>query len=139
LRARYVQDISTFEYSGRLEELAGFFRDQRWMHMHQVLRSQGITFQELGHRGREAAIASLERQGYTGEDGAASASTEFARRGGEASIEANVAILAEEGFFEGGGIEGDRQASTQRCPGLSREAGIHRGGRDGIGIDRARS
>jgi hypothetical protein len=94
-----VQDIRTFEYSARVEELAGFFRDQRWMHMHDVLRSQGITFQELGHRGREAAIASLERQGYTGdEDGAVSASTEFARRGGEASIEANVAILAEEGF-----------------------------------------
>jgi hypothetical protein len=98
LRARYVQDISTFEYSARVEELAGFFRDQRWMHMHQVLRSQGITFEELGHQGREAALASLERQGYTGEDGAASASTAFGRRGGEASIEAIVASFVADGF-----------------------------------------
>jgi len=34
LRARYVLDISSFEYSVRLEELTGFFRDQHWMHMH---------------------------------------------------------------------------------------------------------
>jgi hypothetical protein len=115
LRARYVQDISSFEYSARVEELAGFFHDQRWMHMHQVLRSQGITFEELGRRGGEAsieanvailaeegfsreealraigkrlrkgALASLEAQGFTGEDGTRSASTEFAHRGGEAS------------------------------------------------------
>jgi hypothetical protein len=99
LRARYVQNIRSMEYSARVEELAGFFRDQRWMHMHSVLRSQGITFEELGRQGREAALAFLERQGgYTGEDGAASASTEFGRRGGEASIKALVAILEAEGF-----------------------------------------
>jgi hypothetical protein len=113
LRARYVQDISSFdfEYSARVEELAGFFHDQRWMHMHQVLRSQGITFEELGRRGGEAsieanvailveegfsreealraigkhlrkgALASLEAQGFTGEDGTRSASTELGHRG----------------------------------------------------------
>jgi hypothetical protein len=107
LRARYVQDIRTFEYSARVEELAGFFRDQRWMHMHDVLRSQGITFEggalasleaqgftgedgtltastELGHRSRGGALASLEAQGFTGEDRTASASTELGRRGGDA-------------------------------------------------------
>ena len=110
LRARYVQDISSFEYAVRLEELGGFFRDQRWMHMHDVLRSQGMLGccrcegalasleaqgfmgegeaasapTELGCRGREGALASLEAQGFTGEGGAASASTEFARRGGKA-------------------------------------------------------
>jgi len=36
-----VQDISSFEHSVRLEELGGFFRDQRWRHMHDVVRSQG--------------------------------------------------------------------------------------------------
>jgi hypothetical protein len=106
----YIQDICSFEYSVRIEELAGFYRDQRWMHMHDVLRSQGITFQELGHRGIEAALAileaegitrkealreigerrrrgalaSLEAQGFTGEGGAASASTELGRMGGVA-------------------------------------------------------
>ena len=50
LRARYVQYISSFEYSARVEELAGFYRDQRWKHMHDVLRGQGVTFEELGHR-----------------------------------------------------------------------------------------
>jgi hypothetical protein len=109
--------MSSFEYSARFEELAGFFRDQRWMHMHQVLRSQGITFEELGRRGGEAsieanvailaeegfsreealrgigkrlrkgALASLERQGFTGEGGTRLASTELGRRGGEAKAE----------------------------------------------------
>jgi hypothetical protein len=121
LRARYVQNIRSMEYSGRLQELAGFFRDQRWMHMHNVLRSQGITFEEQGRRGGEASIkaivasleadgftrsealraigirlrggslASLEAQGYTGEDGTATASTELGRRsrgGALASVEA---------------------------------------------------
>jgi hypothetical protein len=58
LRARYVQDISSFEYSVRLEELAGFFRE------HDVLRGQGITFQELDHRGLEAALAILEAERF---------------------------------------------------------------------------
>ncbi len=106
LRDRYVQDISSFEYSFRLDELAGFFQDQRWMHMHHVIRSQGINFQELGHRGQEAvlailadegytrkealkelghrgrrgALASLEAQGFTGEGGTASASTDSEQR-----------------------------------------------------------
>ena len=39
---------------------------------------------ELGHRGRGGALASLYTQGFTGEGGAASASTELSRRGGEA-------------------------------------------------------
>ena len=64
-----MQDICSFEYSARLDELGGFFRDQRWMHMHDVLRGLGITFHELGHRGRRGALASLETQGFTGEGG----------------------------------------------------------------------
>ena len=40
--------------------------------------------EELARRARVGALASLERQGFTGEDGRVSASTEFARRGGEA-------------------------------------------------------
>ena len=108
LRARYVQDISSFEYSARVEELASFYCDQRWMHMHTVLRALGITFEELGgqgreaaldslvaegfsreeasselgHRGRRGALASLERQGFTGEGGTKTASEELASRGG---------------------------------------------------------
>jgi hypothetical protein len=138
LRARYVQDISSFEYSARVEELAGFYHDQRWMHMHHVLRSQGISFQELGHRGLEAnvaillaeegfsreealraigkrlrkgALASLEAKGYTGEGGTRSASTELAhrcRKGALASLEAK-------GYTGEGGT---RSASTElahRC------------------------
>ena len=92
-----MQDTNAIEYSVRFEELGGFFRDQRWMHMHHVLRSQGITFykldhpglkaaltilkvdgytrkealREIGHRRRRGALASLEAQGFTGE-GAAS-------------------------------------------------------------------
>ncbi len=53
-----MQDISSFEYSVRLEELAGFFRE------HDVLRGLGITFQELDHRGLEAALAILEAEGF---------------------------------------------------------------------------
>ena len=48
----------------RFEELGGFFQDQRWMHMHHVLRSLGITFCKLGHRGIEAALAILEEEGF---------------------------------------------------------------------------
>ena len=91
LRARYVQDISSFEYSVRLEELGGFFRYQPWMHMHDVLRGQGITFQELGHCRRRGALASLKAQGFTGEG---AASTELGHRG----IEAALAILKAEGI-----------------------------------------
>ena len=125
LRARYVQNIRSMEYSARVEELAGFYRDQRWKHMHDVLRGQGITFEELGRRGGKAggkagrkanieaivaileaegftriealrviglrlrggALASLEAQGFTGEDGTRSASTELGRRGGDAFSE----------------------------------------------------
>ena len=102
-----MQDIRTFEFSARVEELAGFFRDQRWMHMHQVLRGLDINYHELGHRGLEAslvileaegfsreeslrevglrrrggALASLELQGFTGEGGARSASSELGHRG----------------------------------------------------------
>jgi hypothetical protein len=132
LRARYVQDISTFEYFGRLEELPGFFCDQRWMHMHAVLRSQGITFCELGHRGREAALdsleaegfsreealreiglqrrrgalASLEAQGFTGEGGTRSASTELGHRGRDGAQDS----LEAKGFTGEGGT---RSASTE--------------------------
>ena len=112
-----MQDISSFQYSVRLEVLGGFFRDQHWMHMHDVLRSRGITFHELGHRGletslaileaegfrrkealreiglrrRRGALASLEAQGFTGDGGTRSASTELGhhgRGGALASIEA---------------------------------------------------
>ena len=127
-----MQDISTFEYSARVEELAGFFRDQRWMHMHAVLRSQGITFEELGHRGIEAslaileaqgfsreealreirlrrrrgALASLEAQGFTGEGGARSAATELGHR----SRGGALASLEAQGFTGEGGAE---SASTE--------------------------
>ena len=95
-----MQDISTFEYSARVEELAGFFRDQRWMHMHDVLRSQGITFEELGRRGRLAALASLEAQGFS------EASTEFAKRGRRGAL----ASLERQGFTGEGGT---RTASSE--------------------------
>ena len=42
---------------------------------------------ELAHRGRGGALASLYTKGFTGVGGAASASTELARRGGEANSE----------------------------------------------------
>jgi hypothetical protein len=53
------------------------------------LEAQGFTGEdgtrsastELGHRGRGGALASIERQGFTGEE---AASYEFGRRGGEA-------------------------------------------------------
>ena len=100
LRARYVQDIRSMEYSARVEELAGFYRDQRWMHMHDVLRSQGITFKELGRRGRLAALASLEAQGFS------EASTEFAKRGRRGAL----ASIERQGFT---GEDGTRTASTE--------------------------
>ena len=107
LRARYVQDICSFEYSVRLVELGGFFRDQRWRHIHDVIRSQGITFHELGHQGLEASLAILKAEGITrrealreiglrrqrgalaslkalGFTGEGAASFELSRRGGEA-------------------------------------------------------
>ena len=103
LRARYVQDISTFEYYfGRLEELAGFFCDQRWMHMHAVLRSQGITFHELGHRGREAALDSVEAEGFSREEALREIGLRR-RRGALASLEV-------QGFTGEGGT---RSASTE--------------------------
>ena len=59
--------------------------------MHDVLRGQGITFQELGHRRRRGALASLKAQGFTGEG---AASTELGHRG----IKAALAILEAEGI-----------------------------------------
>jgi hypothetical protein len=56
--------------------------------MHYVLRSQGITFHELGHRGREAALDSLKAEGFTREE----ASSELGHRGRDgalASLEAH--------------------------------------------------
>jgi hypothetical protein len=100
LRARYVQDIRSMEYSARVEELAGFDRDQRWMHMHDVLRSQGITFKELGRQGCLAALASLEAQGFS------EASTEFAKRGRRGAL----ASIERQGFT---GEDGTRTASTE--------------------------
>ena len=126
LRARYVQNSTSFE------ELVGFYHNQRWMHMHAVLRGQGITFQELGHRGIEAALAileaqgfsreeasselghrrrrgalaSLEAQGFTGEGGTRTASTELGHRG----YGGTLASLEEQGFTGEGGM---RSASTK--------------------------
>ena len=51
--------------------------------MHNVLRSQGIT---IGHGGREAALASLEAQGYTGEGVASSELSHHGRDGALASL-----------------------------------------------------
>ena len=155
LRARYVQDISTFEYSGRLEELAGFFRDQRWKHMHHVLRSQGITLEEQGRRGGEASIeaivasleadgftriealreiglrlrgeslASLEAQGFTGEDGTATASTELGRRGRGGALasreaqgvtgEGGAASASYELSRRGGETSGENRRRNMKC------------------------
>jgi hypothetical protein len=119
LRARYVQDISSFEYSVRLEELTGFFRDQRWMHMHDVLRGLGITFHELGRQGQAAARASLEaitfqELGHQGHKGAIAslmaegiswkeASKEFASRGLRGALSS----------LEAHGYTGERAAFTE--------------------------
>jgi len=89
-RARFVQDTNSFKYSGRLEELGGFFRDQHWMHIHNVLRGQGITFQELGHQVCEAALYTFEAKGFSREE----ASLELGQRGHEG----NLATLEAEGY-----------------------------------------
>ena len=68
--------------------------------MHDVLRSQGITFEELGRQGRLAALASLEAQGFS------DASTEFAKRG----LGGALASLKAQGFT---GENGTRTASTE--------------------------
>ena len=75
--------------------------------MHDVLRGQGITFQELGHQGHEAALDSLKAQGFTGEG---AASSELGHRG----IEAALAILEEEGFTR---KEALREIGLRRCRG----------------------
>jgi hypothetical protein len=46
-RARFVQDTNSFGYPDRLEELGDCFRNQHWMHMHNVLRTQGSLFKSL--------------------------------------------------------------------------------------------
>jgi hypothetical protein len=94
LRARYVQDISSFEYSVRLEELGDFYKNQRWRHMHDVLRSRDINYHELGHRGLEAAVAILKDEGFTREE-ALREIGHRRRRGALASLE--VQGLTEEG------------------------------------------
>jgi hypothetical protein len=132
-----VQDISSFKYSARVEELAGFYRDQRWMHMHAALRAQGIDYEELGRRGREAAldslvvegfsreeastelghrgrrgaIASLETQGFTGEGGTRTASQELASRGRDGAL----ASLKTQGFTGEGGTRTASQELANRC------------------------
>ena len=135
LRARYVQDIRSFEYSVRLEELGGFFRDQHWRHMHDVLRSRGITFHELGHQGLEASLAILEAEEITRREALREIGLQR-RRGALASLE--VQEFTEE---RGGGIGIDRArlSWTQRIPSLPRGEGIYGGGGGGIGIDRVRS
>ena len=56
---------------------------------------------ELGHRGRRGAIASLERQGFTGEGGTLTASEELARRARVGAI----ASLERQGFTGEGGTK----------------------------------
>jgi len=113
LRARYVQDISSFEYSVRLEELGGFFCDQRWRHMQDVLRSWGITFQKLGHQGLETFLAILEAEGITRKE--ALREIGLRRRGGAlACIEAQGGALASieaQGFTGEGGAPDDGVAA----------------------------
>ena len=75
LTARYVQNMNAIGFPVSLRELGVFFQDQCWMHMYHVLRSQGITFHELGHRGREATLVSLKAQGISREE----ASSELGR------------------------------------------------------------
>jgi hypothetical protein len=153
LRARYVQDIRSMEYSARVEELAGFYRDQRWMHMHAVLRSQGISFEELGRRGGEAsieanvailaeegfsreealraigkrlrkgALASLEAQGFTGEDGTRSASTELGHRGRGGAL---ASIEAQGYTGEGGAASASTELARrggEACSAIYRTSG----------------
>ena len=55
--------------------------------MSTVLKFQGITFQGLCHRGREAAINFLEVEGFTREE----ASSELGHRGYGGSIGSIVA------------------------------------------------
>ena len=103
--------------------------------MHKVLRGLGITFHELGHRGREAALDSLEAQrflreeastelGHRGRDGALAsleaqgfsreeASTELGHRGRDGTL----ASLEAQGYTGEGGT---RSASTE----LGRRGGV---------------
>ena len=60
-----------------------------------MLRGQRITFQDLGYRGREAALASLEAQGFMGEG---AASRELGHRGRDGAL----ATLEAQGFTEEG-------------------------------------
>ena len=71
--------------------------------MHNVLRSQGIT---IGHGGREAALASLEAQGYTGEGVASSELSHHGRDGALASLIA-------QGFMGEG--EASSEQGHRRC------------------------
>ena len=63
--------------------------------MHNVLRSQGITFHELGHRGCKAALASIKVQGFMREE----ASSELGCQGGCQDYEGNLASLEAQGFM----------------------------------------
>lgn len=92
MRAMVVQDYNSLEYTDRLKELEDFYQNQCWRHMYTVLKFQGITFQELCHRGREAAIDFLEAEGFTREE----ASSELGHQGYGGSIGSIVA----EGFTE---------------------------------------
>ena len=100
-----MQDTNAINFPNRHRELGVFFRDQRWMHMHHVLRSQGITFHELGHQGHKAALAILEAEGYTRKE----ASSKLSHRGRDGAL----ASLEAQGFT------GEGAAST------SLELGCH--------------
>ena len=61
-----------------------------------MLRSQGITFRELGHQGCKAALASIKGQGFMREE----ASSELGCRGGCQGYEGNLAsLVAQAGFM----------------------------------------
>ena len=78
-----------------MDELDGFFRNQLREAALASLEAQGFTREEasseLGRRGCKAALASLEVQGFTGEG---AASSELARRGREGAL----VSLEEQGF-----------------------------------------
>ena len=95
-RARYVQDKKDINYSKKLDELDGFFRNQRRESALASIVAQGFTVEEapaeLGRRGRVGALASIVAEGFTREE----APTILGRRGHDGAIASIVA----EGFTE---------------------------------------
>jgi hypothetical protein len=90
-RARYVQDKKDINYSKKLDELDGFFRNQRRESALASIVAQGFTVEEapaeLGRRGRVGALASIVAQGFTREE----AQTILGRRGHDGAIASIVA------------------------------------------------